>query len=151
MATMLSTFPARFNALAASLNASYQSARLHFKGDYSPLSQNCTQQGRSLVLLNNHLTTLGSLEGIQDLLHFKIPERITNISDEYRATFLLSNNARDEVLSTPNEDEDSTSSNSLDGSCLMCNVTRDLTTASSPSQPTQSIIRYSLPTPKPKL
>ena len=48
------------------------------------------------------------------------------------------------------EDEDSTSSNSLDGSCLMCNVTTDITTAPSPSQPTQSIIRCPLPTPKPK-
>jgi hypothetical protein len=50
--------------------------------------------------LNEHLTSLGSLEGIQDLSPFNIPDRITNISDEYRAAFLLADSARDEALSS---------------------------------------------------
>jgi hypothetical protein len=64
------------------------------------ISQNCAQQGRSLVLLNDHLSSLGSLEGIQDLFQFNIPGRIINISDEYRAAFLLAESARDEVFSS---------------------------------------------------
>jgi hypothetical protein len=39
-AIMLSLFPARFDALPASLNASYPPACLHLKGDYFPISQN---------------------------------------------------------------------------------------------------------------
>jgi hypothetical protein len=99
-AIMLSSFPARFDALAASLNASYPPARFHLQGAYLLISQNCAQQGRSLVLLNNHFSSLCFLEGIQDLSQFNIPERITNISEEYLATFLLSNSARDEALSS---------------------------------------------------
>ena len=97
---MFSSFPARFDALSASLNASFPPARLHFQGDYISISQNCAQQGRSLVLLNDHFSSLGSLEGIQDLSQFNIPDRITNISDEYRAAFLLADSARDEALSS---------------------------------------------------
>jgi hypothetical protein len=99
-ATIFSSFPARFEALAVSLTASYPPARLHFQGDYISISQNCVQQGRSLVLLKNHFSSLGSLEGIQDLSHSNIPERITNISEEYRAAFLLADSARDEALSS---------------------------------------------------
>jgi hypothetical protein len=99
-AIMLSSFPARFDALDASLNASFQPARLQFTEDYLLISQNCAQQGRSLVLLNNPFSSLGYLEGIQDLAHFNIPERITNISEEYRGTFLLADSARDEALSS---------------------------------------------------
>jgi hypothetical protein len=67
------SFPARFEALAASLNASYPPVRLHFQGEYISTSQNYAQQGPSLVLLNDHFTSLGSLEGIQDLSQFNIP------------------------------------------------------------------------------
>ena len=62
------------------------------------ISQNCAQHGRSLVLFNEHLTSLGSLEGIQNLFQHNIPDRITNISEEYRAAFLLADSARDEAL-----------------------------------------------------
>jgi hypothetical protein len=62
-------------------------ARLHFQGDYISISKNCAQQGHSLVLLNNHFSSLGSLDGIQDLSQFNIPDHITNISDEYRAAW----------------------------------------------------------------
>ena len=89
---------ARFNALSASLTASFPPAKHHFSGDYISLSQNCAQHGHSLVLLNEHLTSLGSLEGIQDFFPFNIPDRITNISEEYRAAFLLADSARDETL-----------------------------------------------------
>jgi hypothetical protein len=84
----------------ASLNASYPPARLHFQGDYLLISENCAKQGHLLILLNNHFSPLGSLEGVQDLSQFNLREHITNISDEYRATFLLSNSARDEALSS---------------------------------------------------
>jgi hypothetical protein len=87
---MLSPFPARFNALAASLNASYPPARLHFQGDYLSISQNCAY----------HFSSLGSLERIKDLSQFNITERITNISEEYRATFFLADSAQDEALSS---------------------------------------------------
>jgi hypothetical protein len=50
--------------------------------------------------LSNHFSSLGSLKGIQDLSQFNIPERITNISEEYRAAFLLADSARDEALSS---------------------------------------------------
>jgi hypothetical protein len=50
--------------------------------------------------LNNHFQSLGSLDGIQDLSQFNIHDSITNISDEYRAAFLLADGARDEVLSS---------------------------------------------------
>ena len=89
---------ARFNALSASLTASFPPAKHHFSGDYISLSQNCAQHGHSLVLLNEHLTSLGSLKGIQDFLPFNIPDRITNISEEYRAAFLLADSARDDTL-----------------------------------------------------
>jgi hypothetical protein len=48
--TILSSLPARFNALAISLNASYPPARFHFQEDYISISQNCAQQVRSLVV-----------------------------------------------------------------------------------------------------
>ena len=89
---------ARFNALSASLTASFPPAKHHFSGDYISLSQTCAQHGQSLVLLNEHLSSLGSLKGIQDFFPFNIPDRITNISEEYRAAFLLADNARDETL-----------------------------------------------------
>jgi hypothetical protein len=95
---MFSSFPACFDALSASLTASFPPAKLHFSGDYISISQNCAQHGRSLVLLNEHLTYFGSLEGIQDLFQYNIPDRITNISEEYRAAFLLADSARDEAL-----------------------------------------------------
>jgi hypothetical protein len=78
---MFSSFTARFDAISASLTASFPPAKLHFQGDYISISKNCAQQGCSLVLLNDHLTSLGSLEGIQDLSQYNIPDRITNISD----------------------------------------------------------------------
>jgi hypothetical protein len=106
--TMFSIYPARFQALAASLDTSYPQARIHFKEDYSSLSQNCAQQGRSLVLLNEHLSSLGSLEGIQDIIQFNIPERITNINNEYRAAFRLADTARDAELSSLHAFEDET-------------------------------------------
>ena len=95
---MFSSFPARFEAVAASLTASFPPAKIHFTGDYHSISQNCAQHGRSFVLLNNHFVSLGSLDGIQDLTHFTIPERITDIPQEYRSAFLLSNGSRDEEI-----------------------------------------------------
>ena len=95
---MLSPFTTRFEAVAASLDASYPPAKIHFTGDYTPISQNCAQHGRSLVLLDNHLQSLGSLNGIKDLTPFNIPERITDIPQEYRAAFLLSDGSRDEEI-----------------------------------------------------
>jgi hypothetical protein len=95
---MFYSFPARFEAVAASLTACFLPAKIHFTGDYHSISKNCAQHGRSFVLLNNHFVSLGSLDGIQDLTHFTIPERITDIFQEYRAAFLLSNSSRDEEI-----------------------------------------------------
>ena len=92
------SFSARFNALSTSLTASFPPAKHHFSGDYISLSQTCAQHGQSLVLLNEHLLSLGSLTGIQDFLRFNIPDRTTDISEEYRAAFLLADTARDETL-----------------------------------------------------
>jgi hypothetical protein len=89
---------ARFNALSASLTASFPPAKHHFSGDYITHSQNCAQHGHSLVLLNDHPISLGSLEGIQDFFPYNIPDRLTNISEEYRAAFLLADSAQDETL-----------------------------------------------------
>jgi hypothetical protein len=61
---MFSSFTTRFEAVAASLTASFLPAQIHFTGDYTPISQNCAQHGRSLVLLDNHFNSLGSLDGI---------------------------------------------------------------------------------------
>ena len=99
---------ARFNALSASLTASFPPAKHHFSGDYISLSQTCAQHGQSLVLLNEHLSSLGSLKGIQDFLPFNIPDRVTNISEEYRAAFLLADKARDETLFSLREYENTT-------------------------------------------
>ena len=95
---LFSSYTARFEAVAASFTASFPPAQIHFTGDYTPISKNCAQQGRSLVLLNNHFVSLGSLNGIQDLTQFNIPERITDISQEYRAAFLLSTSSRDKEI-----------------------------------------------------
>ena len=97
---MFNSFPARFDAISASLTASFPPAKLHFQGDNISLSQNCALQGRLLVLLNEQLTSLGSLEGFQDLSPCNIPGRITNITDEYRAASLLADSAREETLSS---------------------------------------------------
>jgi hypothetical protein len=79
---MLNSFPARFEAVAASLTASFQPEKIHFNGEYHSISENCAQHGRSLVL-----------DGIQDLTQFNIPERITDQSRKvltsYRMRFLL--------------------------------------------------------------
>jgi hypothetical protein len=44
--------------------------------------------------LNNHFNSLGSLDGIKDY----IPDRITDIPQEYRSAFLLSDGSRDEEI-----------------------------------------------------
>jgi hypothetical protein len=46
-------------------------------------------------------------------------------------------------------EEDSTSANSLDGACHMCNLTNDTALHLTSPQPTQSIVRCPLPPPKP--
>ena len=97
---MFSSFTTRFEAVAASLTASFPPAQIHFTGDYTPISQNCAQHGRSFVLLDNHFQSLGSLDGIKDLIPFSIPERITDIPQEYRSAFLLADVARDEEIKT---------------------------------------------------
>jgi hypothetical protein len=92
---MFSSFSTRFEAVAASLTASFPPAQIHFTGDYLPISQNCAQHGRSFVLLNNHFDSPGSLDGIKDFTPFIIPKRITGIPQEYRSAFLLSDGSRD--------------------------------------------------------
>ena len=96
--SMFSSFSTRFEAVAASFTASFPPAQIHFTGDYTPISQNCAQHGRSFVLLDNHYHSLGSLNGIKDLTPFSIPERITDIPQEYRSAFLLSDGSRDEEI-----------------------------------------------------
>jgi hypothetical protein len=62
--SMFSSSSDRFEAVAASLTASFPPAQIHFTGDYLSISQNCfAQHGRSFVLFNNHFDSLGSLDG----------------------------------------------------------------------------------------
>ena len=60
---MFSSFTTRFEAVAASFTASFPPAQIHFTGDYTPISQNCAQHGRSFVLLDNHFQSLDPLTG----------------------------------------------------------------------------------------
>ena len=95
---MFSSFTTRFEAVAASFTASLPPTQIHFTGDYALISKNCAQHGRSFILLDNHFNYLGSLDGIKDLTPFTIPERITDIPQEYRSASLLSDGSRDEEI-----------------------------------------------------
>jgi hypothetical protein len=113
--TMFSPMSDRFTSFAASFANVYPVVKNSLQGDYSPISQSCTQQGLSLSFLEEHLNQLGEPRVLADMGPFLLAPHLTHLTDDYREAFMSEPITREATLTMLNglDDEATASSVSL--------------------------------------